>query len=318
MRETSFTSKNSFHLYDESSAMKRDELLAERFEAARPRLRRIAQRILGSVTESEDALQEGWLRVGRAGADDVANFEGWLTTVVARVCLDTLKRRNSRREELTAEDPRAELPSTAPGDRPEDEAILADSVGVALLILLEALPPPERVAFVLHDLFDVPFDDIGRIVDRSPEASRQLASRARKRVRGFSTERETISRNNEELVRAFFAASRAGDLSGLVAVLDPNVMLRADKTLIERMGGAQYWQSDDLGTGVRGADAVARTFLKRAQAAKVVLVDGRPGAIWVDRGIVRVAFLFEIASNHITQVEIVADPAAIANYTIDR
>ena len=166
------------------------EWLAERFEAARPRLQRIALRMLGSAAESDDALQESWLRISRADVARVANLEGWLTTVVARVCLDALKRRESRREELTPDDPRRDIAAIAPGERPEEEAMLADSIGVALLILLDTLPPAERVAFVLHDMFDVPFDDIAAIVGRTPEAARQLASRARRRVRGASAGRD--------------------------------------------------------------------------------------------------------------------------------
>ncbi len=162
------------------------EWLAERFEAGRPRLQRIALRILGSTAESDDALQESWLRISRADAAGVANLEGWLTTVVARVCLDALKRRESRREELTPNDPRRDIAAIAPGQHPEEEAILANSIRVALLILLDALPPAERVAFVLHDMFDVPFDYIAEIVGRTPEAARQLAGRARRRVRGAS------------------------------------------------------------------------------------------------------------------------------------
>jgi len=177
------------------------EWLAERFESARPRLQRIAQRILGSAAESDDALQESWLRISRADVASVANLEGWLTTVVARVCLDALKWRESRREELTPDDPRRDIAAIAPGEHPEEEAVLADSFGVALLILLDALPPAERVAFVLHDMFDVPFDDIAAIVGKTSEAARQLASRARRRVRGASADRDAVTQRHDESVR---------------------------------------------------------------------------------------------------------------------
>src|ERR1700733_8219416 len=199
-----------------------------RFEAARPRLQRVAQLILGSAAESDDALQESWLRISCTDVASVANLDGWLTTVVARVCLDALKWRESRREELTPDDPRRDTVASAPGERPEEEAILADSIGVALLILLDALPPAERVAFVLHDMFDVPFDDVASIVGRTPEAARQLASRGRRRVRGASAGAEGTTRRHEELVRAFLAASRSGNFAALLQLLDPGATLRGD------------------------------------------------------------------------------------------
>ena len=222
--------------------MKDAEWLAERFEAARPRLQRIAVRILGSAAESDDALQESWLRISRADIARVANLEGWLTTIVARVCLDALKWRESRREQLTPDDPRRDVAAVAPGERPEEEAMLADSIGVALLILLDALPPAERVAFVLHDMFDVPFDDVAAIVGRTPEAARQLASRARRRVRGASAGHDAVTQRHDELVRAFLQASRSGNFSAMLALLDPGATLRADAAVMA-MGGAAYWQT---------------------------------------------------------------------------
>jgi RNA polymerase sigma factor (sigma-70 family) len=293
------------------------EWLAERFEAARPRLRRIAQRILGSAAESDDALQESWLRIGRADVAGVANLDGWLTTVVARVCLDALKRRESRREELTPDDPRRETVAIAPGERPEEEALLADSIGVALLILLDALPPAERVAFVLHDTFDVPFDDIAAILGRTPESARQLASRARRRVRGASAGRDAVTQRKDELVRAFLAASRAGNFSALLALLDPGATLRADAAAMA-MGGAAYWQNPDMQGGVKGADAVARMFSGRARAAQPSFIDGEPGAVWVHEGEVRVAFRFTITDDRIAAIDLIADRTAIARSSIDR
>lgn len=293
------------------------EWLAERFEAARPRLRQIALRILGSPAESDDALQEGWLRISRADIAGVANLEGWLTTVVARVCLDALKRRVSRREQLTPDDPRREIAAIAPGERPEEEAMLADSIGVALLILLDALPPAERVAFVLHDMFDVPFDDIAAIVGRTPEAARQLASRARRRVRGASEGRDASTQRRDELVRAFLQASRSGNFSALLALLDPGATLRADAAVMA-MGGAAYWENDRLETGIVGAEAVARTFSKRASAALPVLIDGEPGAVWMHAGELRVAFRFRIAGDRIAAIDLVAERAALARAVIER
>jgi RNA polymerase sigma factor (sigma-70 family) len=297
-------------------ALEDAEWLAERFEAARPRLQRIAHRILGSAAESDDALQESWLRISRADVARVANLEGWLTTVVARVCLDALKWRESRREELTPDDPRRDIVAIAPGERPEEEAMLADSIGVALLILLDALPPAERIAFVLHDMFDVPFDDIAAIVARTPEAARQLASRARRRVRGASAGRDAVTQRHDELVRAFLAASRAGNFSGLLALLDPAATLRGDAAVVA-MGAAAYWQND-LQAGVKGADAVARTFSGRASAAQSAFIDGKPGAVWMHAGELRVAFRFTITDDRITAIDLVADPAAIAQSVIER
>jgi RNA polymerase sigma factor (sigma-70 family) len=296
--------------------MKDPEWLAERFEAARPRLQRIAQRILGSSAESDDALQESWLRISRSDVARVANLDGWLTTVVARVCFDALKRRESRREQLTPDDPRRDLAAVAPGERPEEEAMLADSIGTALRILLDALPPTERVAFVLHDMFDVPFDDVATIVGKTPEAARQLASRARRRVRGASTGHDAVAQRHDELVRAFLQASRSGHFTALLALLDPGVTLRADAAVVA-MGGAAYWQSDRLQSGIEGADAVARTFSGRARVAQPVLIDGEPGAVWMHAGEVRVAFRFRITDDRIAAIDLIADPAALAQSVID-
>ena len=292
------------------------ELLAKRFETARPRLYRIAQRILGSASESDDALQETWVRISRADTGSVANLEGWLTTVVARVCLDALKQRESRREDLTPDDPRRNAVATAPGERPEEEAMLADSIGVALLILLDALAPAERVAFVLHDMFDIPFEDIAAIVGRTPEAARQVASRARRRIRGASADRDTTLRRHDELVRAFFAASRAGNFSALLALLDPSAALRADAAVIA-MGGAVYWGTDSLGAGIRGADAVAKIFAGRARAARAAYLGDEPAAVWVHEGIPRVLFRFRIAGDRISGVDLIGDPSMLEQVIID-
>jgi RNA polymerase sigma factor (sigma-70 family) len=291
--------------------------LAERFETARPRLRRIALRILGSTAESDDALQESWLRIRLADVASVASFDGWLTTVVARVCFDALKRRDSRREELTPDDPRRDVAAIAPGERPEEEAMLADSIGTALLILLDALPPAERVAFVLHDTFDVPFDDIAAIVGKSPEAARQLASRARRRVRGASAGHDVATQRHDELVRAFLQASRSGNIPALLALLDPGATLRADAAVMA-MGGAEYWQSDRLQDGIKGADGVARTFSGRARAAQPALIEGKPGAVWMDAGEVRVAFCFTIAGGRIAAIDLVADRATLTRSVVER
>ncbi|HTZ54986.1 MAG TPA: sigma-70 family RNA polymerase sigma factor [Candidatus Acidoferrum sp.] len=293
------------------------EQLAQRFEAARPRLLRIAQRILGSAAESDDALQETWLRIGRADVAQVANFEGWITTVVGRVCLDVLKRRKSRREELTPDDPRRDTAAIAPDERPEEEAMLADSIGAALLILLDTLSPAERVAFVLHDTFDLPFDEIATIVGKSPEATRQLASRARRRVRGLSTGGDVVTQRHEEAVRAFLQASRLGNFSALLALLDPAATLRADAAVVA-MGGADYWQTDRLEAGIEGADTVARMFSGRAVGAQFARINGEPGAVWTEERELRVAFRFTVAHDRITAIDLVGDRGALAQLVVER
>lgn len=297
--------------------METPEWLAQRFEEARPRLQRIALRMLGSAAESEDALQESWLRISRADIERVSNLDGWLTTVVARICLDALQRRQSRREELTPEDPRRFATAAAPGEHPEEEAMLADSIGIALTILLDTLSPAERVAFVLHDMFDVPFDDIAAIVGKSPEATRQLASRARRRVRGSSAGRDTATQRHDELVRAFLEASRAGNFGALLSLLDPGVTLRADAGVLA-MGGAEYWKNQRLDTGIVGPDSVARTFAGRARAAQPAFIDGKPGAVWMHEGELRVAFLFSVQNDRIAGIDMIADPATLAQSVIER
>jgi RNA polymerase sigma factor (sigma-70 family) len=272
--------------------------------------------MLGSTAESDDALQESWLRISRADIAVVANLEGWLTSVVARVCLDAMKRRTSRREQLTPDDPRRDIAAIAPGERPEEEAVLADSIGVALLILLDALPPAERVAFVLHDMFDVPFNDVATIVGRTPEAARQLASRARRRVRGASADRDAVTQRHDELVRAFLQASRSGNFSALLALLAPEATLRADAAVVA-MGGATYWQNDRLQAGIEGADAVARTFYGRARAAQPALIDGKPGAVWMHDRQVLVAFRFAVVDDRIAAVDIIADRTVLAQSVIE-
>ena len=235
--------------------MEKEKWLAEQFETHRDHLQRVAYRMLGSTGEADDAVQEAWLRLSRSQPAGIENLGGWLTTVVARVCLDTLRSRKSRREE-----PLDGEPQPAPGHErsldPEREAELADSVGLALLVVLEALAPAERVAFVLHDMFDLPFEEIAPIVGRSPTAARQLASRARRRVRGGRTSSDVASQRR--VVDAFLAAARSGDIAGLLAVLDPDVVLRADRAAV-RLGDV---------TELHGAEAVAANFKGKAQAAR--------------------------------------------------
>jgi len=268
--------------------MRENDWMAERFEEHRAHLRGVAYRMLGSVDEADDAVQEAWLRFSRAGARGVENVGGWLTTVVARVCLDALRSRKSRREEpLDAQ--------AIDATDPEHEVLLADSVGLAMLVVLETLAPAERVAFVLHDMFEVPFDAIAPIVRRSPAAARQLASRARRRVRGADATASDRARQRE-IVEAFLAASRDGDMAALLAVLDPNVVLRTDRG-VARMGAPAE---------VSGAAEVAATFAGRARAARLTDFDGEPGLVWSVGGQPRVYFRFKFERGRIVEIAMLA------------
>jgi RNA polymerase sigma-70 factor (ECF subfamily) len=273
--------------------------LARRFEAHRSRLRAVAYRMLGSSTEADDAVQETWLRLSRTDVDAVDNLAGWLTTVVARVSLNMLQARTTRREEPAGED--LPDPVSEDGDDPEQQALQAEGVGLALLVVLDALTPPERLAFVLHDLFAVPFEEIAPILDRSPAAARQLASRARRRLQGAPAPDTDLARQRA-VVDAFLAASREGDFDALVALLDPEVVVRADRAAV-RAGASEE---------VRGVAAVAGTFSGRARAARPALVDGAPGAVWAPGGRPRVAFGFTVTSGRIVRIDLLADPERLA------
>jgi RNA polymerase sigma factor (sigma-70 family) len=282
-------------------AMDEQHWLAERFEEQRPHLRAVAYRMLGSLGEADDAVQEAWLRLSRSGAGGVENLGGWLTTVVARVCLDMLRSRRSRREDpLDAHDPES-IAHREDGADPERETLLADSIGVAMLVVLETLAPAERVAFVLHDMFDVPFDEIATIVGRSPVAVRQLASRARRRVQGEPPARDADLSRQREVVEAFLATARSGDFEALLAVLDPEVVVRADRAAVDLGAAAE----------VRGAMAVAGTFSKRARGARPVLVDGVPGLLWAPGGTPKVVFGFTIVEGRVVAIDLMADAARI-------
>lgn len=281
------------------------EWLAERFEEHRGHLRAVAYRMLGSVSEADDAVQEAWLRLSRSGADGVANLGGWLTTVVGRVCLDQLRTRTARREDPLGV--RVPEPVVSPADAagPEQEALLADSVGLALLVVLETLTPVERLAFVLHDLFAVPFDEIAPLVGRTPVAARQLASRARRRVQGTAPAADTDRARQREVVDAFLAASRGGDFEALLAVLDPDVVLRADA------GDAP----EGVSKLVRGARAVveqALAFSRVAAFARPALVNGAPGLVTARGGRPFSVMGFTVAHGRIVEINILADPARLS------
>jgi len=278
--------------------MDEHEWLAEQFEAYRTHLQAVAYRMLGSVNEADDAVQESWLRLSRSDTSGIENLGGWLTTVVARVCLDMLRSRESRHEEPLDEHIPDPIASREEEIDPEHEALLADSVGLALLVVLNTLNPAERLAFVLHDLFAVPFDEIAPIVGRSPTATRQLASRARRRVQGAATDSDVDLTRQREVVDAFLAASRSGDFDALLAVLDPDAVLRADQAAVH-MGALEE---------VRGALAVTRQFSGRARAAKLALVNGAIGLVWATSGRLRVVFGFTITRGKIVAIDMLADP----------
>jgi RNA polymerase sigma-70 factor, ECF subfamily len=276
--------------------------LAERFQAHRPRLRAVAYRMLGSTSEADDAVQETWIRLSRSNAGEIDNLEAWLVTAVGRVALNMLRSRKTRREEPLDGRLPDPIVDRADGIDPEHEALLADSVGLALLVVLETLTPAERLAYVLHDTFSVPFDEIGAILDRSPEAARQLASRGRRRIRGADTTPDADPAARQEVVEAFLAAARDGDFDALVAVLDPDIVLREDTgsgTLVE----------------VRGADNVARRakgFSQLGLVARAALVNG--GAGWVsllDGELFAVAAL-TLQNRRIATMDILRDPARLA------
>ena len=281
--------------------------LAEQFEANRTHLETVAYRMLGSLSEAEDAVQESWLRLSGADTGTIKNLGGWLTTVVARVCLDMLRSRKSRREESLDLDSSEPLVSPEDGSDPEHEAVMADSVGLALLVVLETLTPAERIAFVLHDLFAVPFEEIAPIVGRSTTAARQLASRARRRVQKKPASPGSDQTRQREVVDAFLSASRNGDFKALLSLLDENVVLRADRAAIDT--GAQK--------EVVGATAVADTFSGRAKAARIALVDGAVGAVWAQGGQPRVVFSFTIRGGKIVLIELLADPTRLREMDLE-
>ena len=283
------------------------DLLAQRFETHREHLRAVALRMLGSSHEADDAVQEAWLRLSRADADAVDNLGGWLTTVVARVCLDMLRSRATKREVP----PDEEVVEPAAAGSPEDEALLADSVGLALLVVLDTLPPAERLAFVLHDMFAVPFDEIAPIVGRTPVATRQLASRARRRVQSNPAVPDASATIQREVVAAFLAASRDGDFEGLLRLLDPGVVLRADAVAIDMAASRASAGAPTLSEEVRGADAVARVFAGRARVAKLTLVDGLAGAAWSAGGQARSVFAFVVRGGRVVSIELLMDPETL-------
>lgn len=275
--------------------------LAARFEEQRPRLTAVARRMLGSATEAEDAVQEAWLRLSRSDASAIDNLAGWLTTTVSRVCLNVLQARKTRPEVPLDPDRAGAIAAGGPGLDPEEEALLADSVGLAMLVVLDTLTPAERVAFVLHDLFAVPFAEIGPILGRGEPAVRQLASRARRRVRQDHHPREVDRLRQATLVEAFLAAARRRDFERLLTVLDPDVVLTADATAAAMGAGPEQ----------RGAPSVGR-LARWAGGATLALLDGWPALVWVVAGRPRVVYAFTVGAGRIARIDLIADPERLS------
>lgn len=280
--------------------------LAELFEKDRPRLRAVAYRMLGSVGDADDVVQDAWLRLTRSDVDSIDNLSGWLTTVVSRIALDRLRARRRDREVLSGVQP-PEVPAVRPRSDPEEDALLADSVGAALMMVLDTLQPAERLAFVLHDTFGVPFNTIGEVLGRTPNAAKQLASRARHKVRGS----DPADRNPEvqrEVVDAFLDAARNGNFQGLIAILDPEVVLQADPAAVE-MGSL---------VEVRGATDVAAMFSGRARGAETAYVDDSAAAVWIVADKLRVVWDFTIVAGRIAYIDMLADGAHLGELDLRR
>ncbi len=298
--------------------------LAKQFEASRPHLRGVAYRMLGSLNEADDAVQEAWLRASGANASDVANLRGWLTTVVSRICLDMLRTRASRREESMVAAPLDARDFASDASDPESEAALADTVGVAMLVVLDTLSPAERIAFVLHDVFAVPFDEIAAIMDRSLDATKQLASRARRRVRGSPAPADPARSRRSEVVKAFLSAARTGDLQGLLAALDPDAELYieaairhnapADEVGMPRIVvGAARWAAQFIMMSRAQASGAALTQIAPVQIA---LVDDTLGVVFAPRGVLQRVLKFNFDGDRISRVEVTGDPVRLREMTI--
>ena len=287
-------------------------LSARRFEAHRARLHAVAVRMLGSDSEADDAVQEAWLRLSRADVEAIDNLGGWLTTVVARICLDMLRARGHTREV-----PPDAAPEPLTTVTPEDEIQLADSVGAALLVVLDTLAPEERLAFVLHDMFAVPFDEIAPIVGRSPSAARQLASRARRRFQGDPVIPDVSAATQRNVVEAFLAAAREGDFEALLRLLDPDIVLRVDAAAIAMASARRSAGAPQLAERVHGPDAVARVFAGGARALRPALINGVAGLTWAPGRRPRVVFAFTVTDHVVTSIEQIADTARLGELDVE-
>jgi RNA polymerase sigma factor (sigma-70 family) len=288
-----------------------DELLAKEFDTHRTRLRAVAYRVLGTYGDADDAVQDAWLRLAGTDRSSIDNLSGWLTTVVSRICLDMLRARRTRAEEELDD---RDAPAAATVDEPEHVAILDDSLSAALLVVLDRLGPAERLAFVLHDLFGVPFDQVAAVIERSPGATRQLASRARRRVRDVDL--NGARQSQRDAVSAFLRASRCGDLAGLLELLDPKIELRADRVAVAAAAAAPGG-APKIDHRLRGAEAVAAAFQGRAQGAELALLDGVIGAVYAPGGRVLSTIAARMRDGRIVQIDMCSDPSTIAGMRID-
>jgi RNA polymerase sigma factor (sigma-70 family) len=291
--------------------------LAATFETHRARLRALSLRLLGSADDADEAVQEAWLRLSRTDADAVDNLGGWLTTVTGRICLDMLRSRATKPELPAEEPPEPDAVTFPAAHSPEDEAVLADSLGLALLVVLDTLTPGERLAFVLHDMFAVPFEEIAPIVGRTPTAARKLASRARLRVQADPAVPDSSAANQREVVAAFLDAAREGDFAALLRLLDPEVILRADAVAVDLAERRADAGAPDLVPETHGADAVMRVFAGRAAAARLAEIDGSAGAVWAPGGRPRVAFSFVVRGGRVASIELLADPETVAELEVE-
>jgi len=294
--------------------MDEKQWLAEKFEGNRAHLRGVAYRMLGSLSEADDAVQETWLRLNRSDTNGVQNLGGWLTTVVAHVCLDMLRSRTSRREQSMESQAVEPVAQHAAAMNPEQETLLAESVGLALLVVLDTLAPAERLAFVLHDMFDVSFDEIASIVGRSPEAARQLASRARKRVQGVGATADATLTEQRDVVKAFMAALHGGDFEGLIAVLDPDVVVRGEEAAGKpgaprEIRGAEKWARGAITYTQAARSTIA--FAQAARSTEAMLVDGRVGLVIAPGGRLQRVLQFTIVGGKITQVEVITEQSRL-------
>lgn len=294
--------------------MEKTDGLATCFEETRHHLKSVAYRMLGSVSEAEDAIQETWIRLTRSESENIENLNGWLTTVVARICLDMLRSRKSRRED-SLDESAFDIPDEG-SENPETDFILADSIGQALLVMLDTLTPAERIAFVLHDCFDLPFEEIAPIIDRTGDATRQLASRARRRVRGRASPQEN-RKLQQEAVSAFLAASRKGDFDALIKLLNPDVILRADEVAVKTAEANKSNGAPQFKREISGARGVADTFKGKAAAVQLALVNGIVGATWAPQGKPVVAFCFTLENGKISVIDVVMEPEKLADIDIE-
>ncbi|WP_413558989.1 sigma-70 family RNA polymerase sigma factor [Bdellovibrio sp. HCB209] len=294
--------------------MEKKDWLTKNFEDSRKHLKAVAYQMLGSTGEAEDAVQEAWIRLNRSESEKIENLQGWLTTVVSRVCLDMLRSRKSKREESLDSASHENTPETK--GNPESENMIADSVGPALLLILDQLTPTERIAFVLHDIFDVSFEEIGPIIDRGEDATRQLASRARRRIKGTPTVQDNSERERE-MVSAFLAASRDGNFDALIRLLHPDAVLRADTTAIKISQANKDKGAPQFQPQLTGAETVANTFKGKASAAQLALVNGNYAGTWAPAGKPVVVFSFTFAEGKIMAIEIIMDPDKLNTLNVD-